>query len=150
MGESNGNLPLRNCPECSVPEPYRSPDWALVLPKPAFGLNTNDDDVRPINNESFSCPSLSLNDSSTRESSVKACRSAMPVGGTDFFSSAKHSDWRGAQLSLTLSGTVHMTFITHPRHVPIIRICTATALPSPPPIRHHVVDRDNLPFSLNF
>ena len=29
-GESNGNLPLRNCLECSVPEPYRSPDWALV------------------------------------------------------------------------------------------------------------------------
>jgi len=21
---------LRTCPECSVPEPYRSPDWALV------------------------------------------------------------------------------------------------------------------------
>ena len=30
MGESNGNLPLRTCPGCSVPEPYRSPDWALV------------------------------------------------------------------------------------------------------------------------
>jgi len=29
-GESNGNLPLRTCPECSVPEPYQSPDWALV------------------------------------------------------------------------------------------------------------------------
>ena len=44
-GESNGNLPLRNCLECSVPEPYRSPDWALVpAKKPAFGLNTNDDD----------------------------------------------------------------------------------------------------------
>ena len=41
-GESNGNLPLRNCLERSVPEPYRSPDW--FLPKPAFGLNTNDDD----------------------------------------------------------------------------------------------------------
>jgi len=25
-GESNGNLPLRICPGCSVPEPYRSPD----------------------------------------------------------------------------------------------------------------------------
>jgi hypothetical protein len=23
MGESNGHLPLRICPECSVPEPYR-------------------------------------------------------------------------------------------------------------------------------
>ena len=32
-GESNGNLPLRNCLECSVPEPYRSPDWALVAAK---------------------------------------------------------------------------------------------------------------------
>jgi hypothetical protein len=32
-GESNGKLPLRTCPECSVPEPYRSPDWALVLAK---------------------------------------------------------------------------------------------------------------------
>jgi len=28
--ESNGKLPLRTCPGCSVPEPYRSPDWALV------------------------------------------------------------------------------------------------------------------------
>jgi hypothetical protein len=34
-GESNGNLPLRTCPGCSVPEPYRSPDWALVPAKPA-------------------------------------------------------------------------------------------------------------------
>ena len=32
-GESSGNLPLRNCLECSVPEPYRSPDWALVPAK---------------------------------------------------------------------------------------------------------------------
>jgi hypothetical protein len=40
-GESNGKLPLRTCPGCSVPEPYRSPDWALVLPKLAQGLNTN-------------------------------------------------------------------------------------------------------------
>ena len=29
-GESNGKLPLRTCPGCSVPEPYQSPDWALV------------------------------------------------------------------------------------------------------------------------
>ena len=29
-GESNGNLPLRTCPGCSVPELYQSPDWALV------------------------------------------------------------------------------------------------------------------------
>ena len=29
-GKSNGNLPLRNCPGCSVPEPYQSPDWTLV------------------------------------------------------------------------------------------------------------------------
>ena len=35
-GESNGNLPLRNCLECSVPEPYRSPDWALVPAKTGF------------------------------------------------------------------------------------------------------------------
>jgi len=28
--ESNGKLPLRTCPGCSLPEPYRSPDWALV------------------------------------------------------------------------------------------------------------------------
>jgi hypothetical protein len=40
-GESNGKQPLRTCPECSVPEPYRSPDWAVVLPKLAQGLNTN-------------------------------------------------------------------------------------------------------------
>jgi hypothetical protein len=32
-GESNGKLPLRTCPECSVPELYRSPDWALVPAK---------------------------------------------------------------------------------------------------------------------
>jgi hypothetical protein len=31
--ESNGKLPLRTCPECSVPEPYWSPDWALVPAK---------------------------------------------------------------------------------------------------------------------
>ena len=29
-GESNGKLPLRTCPGCSVPEPYQSPDWVLV------------------------------------------------------------------------------------------------------------------------
>ena len=26
LGESNGKLPLRTCPVCSVPEPYQSPD----------------------------------------------------------------------------------------------------------------------------
>jgi hypothetical protein len=30
IGERNGKLPLRTCPGCIVPEPYRSPDWALV------------------------------------------------------------------------------------------------------------------------
>jgi hypothetical protein len=35
----------KNLPGCSVPEPYRSPDWALVPAKPAYGLNTNDDDI---------------------------------------------------------------------------------------------------------
>jgi hypothetical protein len=39
-GGSNGKLPLRTCPECSVPEPYRSPDWALVPAKLAEGLNS--------------------------------------------------------------------------------------------------------------
>jgi len=29
-GGSNGKLTPRTCPGCSVPEPYRSPDWALV------------------------------------------------------------------------------------------------------------------------
>ena len=33
--ESNGNLPPRTCPGCSVPEPYRSHDWALVPANPA-------------------------------------------------------------------------------------------------------------------
>ena len=33
LGENNGNLPLRICPGCSVPEPYRSPDWVLVPAK---------------------------------------------------------------------------------------------------------------------
>jgi len=28
-GESNGKLPLRTCPECSITESYRWPDWAL-------------------------------------------------------------------------------------------------------------------------
>ena len=34
-GESNGKLPPRTCPGCSVPEPYRSCDWALVPANPA-------------------------------------------------------------------------------------------------------------------
>jgi len=29
-GESNGKLPVRTCSGCGVPQPYRSPDWALV------------------------------------------------------------------------------------------------------------------------
>ena len=29
-GESNGKLPPRTCPGCSVPEPYQSHDWPLV------------------------------------------------------------------------------------------------------------------------
>jgi hypothetical protein len=32
-GESNGKLPLRTYLECSMPEPYWSPDWALVPAK---------------------------------------------------------------------------------------------------------------------
>jgi len=35
-GESNGKLPPRSCPGCSVPEPYRSHDWALVPAKPGL------------------------------------------------------------------------------------------------------------------
>ena len=34
-GESNGSLPLRLCPGSSTPEPYQSPDWALVSAQPA-------------------------------------------------------------------------------------------------------------------
>ena len=34
-GESNGKLPPRTCPGCSVPEPYRSHDWALFPANPA-------------------------------------------------------------------------------------------------------------------
>ena len=34
-GENNGKLPPRTCPGCSVPEPYRSHDWALVPASPA-------------------------------------------------------------------------------------------------------------------
>jgi len=33
-GESNGKLPPRTCPECSVPEPYRTHDWALIPASP--------------------------------------------------------------------------------------------------------------------
>jgi len=32
-GESNGKLTPRTCPGCSVPDPYRSYDWALVPAK---------------------------------------------------------------------------------------------------------------------
>ena len=32
-GESNGKLPTRTYPGCSVPEPYRSHDWAVVSAK---------------------------------------------------------------------------------------------------------------------
>jgi hypothetical protein len=39
-GESNGNLPLWTCLVRSIPEQYRSPDWALVPAKPAQRLNT--------------------------------------------------------------------------------------------------------------
>jgi hypothetical protein len=39
-GESSVKLPLRTCPDCGVPEPYRSPDWVLVPAKPTQGLNT--------------------------------------------------------------------------------------------------------------
>ena len=35
LGESNGKLPPRTCPGCSMPEPYRSHDWALVPASPA-------------------------------------------------------------------------------------------------------------------
>jgi len=35
VGESNGTLPPRTCPGCSVTEPYRSHDWALVPANPA-------------------------------------------------------------------------------------------------------------------
>jgi hypothetical protein len=34
-GESNGKLPPRTCLGCSVPEPYRSLDWALIPANPA-------------------------------------------------------------------------------------------------------------------
>jgi hypothetical protein len=30
VGDSNGKLPLIICPGCRVPEPYHTPDWALV------------------------------------------------------------------------------------------------------------------------
>ena len=35
-GESNGKLPPRTYPGCSVPEPYQSHDWALVPAKPGL------------------------------------------------------------------------------------------------------------------
>jgi hypothetical protein len=37
-------IPLRTCLECSVPEPYRSPDCTLVPAKTGQRLNTNDVD----------------------------------------------------------------------------------------------------------
>ena len=36
MGESNGKLLPRTFPGCSMPEPYRSHDWALIPTSPAF------------------------------------------------------------------------------------------------------------------
>jgi len=33
---SNGKLPPRTCPGCSVPEPYQPQDWALVPAKPGL------------------------------------------------------------------------------------------------------------------
>jgi hypothetical protein len=44
-GESNGKLPQRTFLEFSVPEPYRSPDWAMVPAKPAQGLNTSNNNM---------------------------------------------------------------------------------------------------------
>ena len=35
-GESNGKLPPRTCPGCSVPVPYQSHDWAMALAKPGL------------------------------------------------------------------------------------------------------------------
>jgi hypothetical protein len=40
-GESNDKLPLRTCSGCSISEPYRSPDWALIPAKPAQRLNNH-------------------------------------------------------------------------------------------------------------
>ena len=34
--ESSGKLTSKSCPGCSVPEPHRSHDWALVPANPAF------------------------------------------------------------------------------------------------------------------
>jgi len=34
-GKSNGKLPPSTCPGCTVPEPYRSHEWALVPANPA-------------------------------------------------------------------------------------------------------------------
>jgi len=36
VGENNDKLPPRTCPGCSVPEPYRSQNWALVPAKPGL------------------------------------------------------------------------------------------------------------------
>jgi hypothetical protein len=47
---NNGKLPLRTCLECSVPEPYRSPDWALVPAKLAQRMNNNNNNN---NNQTF-------------------------------------------------------------------------------------------------
>jgi hypothetical protein len=47
VGESNGKLHLKTCPGCSVPEPYRSPDWAPVPaqigPRAEYQLTENED-----------------------------------------------------------------------------------------------------------
>jgi len=49
VGESNGKLPPITCLGCSVPEPYRSHNWALVPAKPGLQgwilMNEPDDAV---------------------------------------------------------------------------------------------------------
>jgi hypothetical protein len=40
-----------------VPEPYRSPDWALVPAKPAQGLNTNNNNINKMHGSRSKIPS---------------------------------------------------------------------------------------------
>ena len=56
-GESNGKLPPRTCPGCSVSEPYPPRDWALVPAKPCVQGWMNE-----WMNERTSCCVLKLQD----------------------------------------------------------------------------------------
>jgi hypothetical protein len=45
----------KTCPECSMPEPYRSPDWTLVPAETGPRLNTNTNNNNTVRT---TCPNI--------------------------------------------------------------------------------------------